>query len=131
MTIPEALAKIKQAKAKIEEPRVYYSLLLLLAVFASFGLGRLSVEEGRGGGPVRITGGVERTSPSLATQGEAQVAAVALSGAEVYASKNGTKYYYAHCSGLKRILDANRITFTSKEEAESAGFSLASGCVSR
>lgn len=47
---------------------------------------------------------------------------------EVFASKDGTKYYYAGCAGLKRIKKENVITFASKELAEKAGYSLAANC---
>ena len=44
------------------------------------------------------------------------------------ASVNGTKYYPKGCSGLNRIKAENLIWFTSKEEAESAGYSAATNC---
>ncbi len=46
----------------------------------------------------------------------------------IIASKNGTKYYFSHCSGLKRIKTENRIYFGSSESAEKAGFTLAANC---
>ncbi len=46
----------------------------------------------------------------------------------VYASKNGKKYYYSNCGGLSRIKEENKISFASPTLAESAGFTVASGC---
>ncbi len=44
------------------------------------------------------------------------------------ASKNGQVYHLPHCSGAKNISEANKITFTSKEEAEAAGYRPAANC---
>lgn len=44
------------------------------------------------------------------------------------ASKSGTKYYLPSCSGAKRIKEANRIWFATKEEAEAAGLTPAVNC---
>ena len=46
----------------------------------------------------------------------------------VYASKNGKKYYYSNCSGLNRIKEENKVSFDSSDDAESQGYTLASGC---
>lgn len=46
----------------------------------------------------------------------------------IVASKSGVKYYYASCSGASRISDANKIFFTSAQEAQSAGYTLAVNC---
>lgn len=52
-------------------------------------------------------------------------------GGEIAASKNGTKYYYLHCSGLGRIKDENRVYFANFGEAEQAGYELAKNCEKR
>lgn len=44
------------------------------------------------------------------------------------ASKNGTKYYLPTCSGVKAIAEANLIYFSTKTEAESAGYTPALNC---
>jgi hypothetical protein len=44
------------------------------------------------------------------------------------ASKNGTKYYLATCSGAKRIKDENKIYFSTIEAAESRGLGPAKNC---
>ena len=44
------------------------------------------------------------------------------------ASKNGTKYHLPWCSGAKRIGEANKIWFATKEAAEKAGYTPAANC---
>lgn len=44
------------------------------------------------------------------------------------ASRSGTKYYPAGCKSANRIKEENRIWFTNKESAESAGYEPASNC---
>jgi hypothetical protein len=46
----------------------------------------------------------------------------------VIASKNGTKYYYSHCSGINRIKPENRIYFEDEKEAQSFGLERAANC---
>ncbi len=61
-----------------------------------------------------------------------QLSAAASTTADVahnfVASKNGTKYYPAGCSGVSRIKVANRVWFASAVDAQAAGYTLASGC---
>jgi lipopolysaccharide export LptBFGC system permease protein LptF len=47
---------------------------------------------------------------------------------EVVASKNGTKYYYSHCSGAGRIKEENIVIFDDFLAAEKAGYELAKNC---
>lgn len=51
-----------------------------------------------------------------------------VTGETYVASKNSDVYHFPWCSGAKRISDANRITFTSKKEAEQAGYRPAANC---
>jgi hypothetical protein len=46
----------------------------------------------------------------------------------VYASKNGKKFYYSDCSGLKRIKQENRLSFINAALAEQAGYTKAANC---
>lgn len=46
----------------------------------------------------------------------------------VVASKNGTKYYYSHCSGVGRIKEENRVYFSDNLAAEKAGYEIAKNC---
>ncbi len=51
-----------------------------------------------------------------------------ISTGQIVASKNGTRYYYSHCTGINRIKEENKVYFQSKEEAEARGLTLASAC---
>lgn len=46
--------------------------------------------------------------------------------ARVSASKSGTKYYFEWCSSS--VKEENKVYFDTKEKAENAGYTLASGC---
>lgn len=48
----------------------------------------------------------------------------------VIASKNSTtkKYHYLWCPGAKKIKEENKIWFSSSQEAESGGYTLAGNC---
>lgn len=53
---------------------------------------------------------------------------VDLKGREYFASKRGKKYYSFGCSAGKSIKEANRIYFSSAEEAKASGYSPSSSC---
>ena len=55
-------------------------------------------------------------------------AAGAATSGPIVASQNGTKYYYANCSGVSRISAANKVYFATPAAAAAAGYQLASGC---
>ena len=121
--------KIKRFWDIIEEPSVYLTILIILVAFISFGLGRLSLgkvnkEE------IKITmpDGEVGTIPKTSSQ-KASVGAVSIqNNNNVVASKNGTKYYYSWCSGVSRINEENKVFFSSPNEAEQAGYTIAANC---
>ncbi len=47
---------------------------------------------------------------------------------DIVASSRGSKYYYVYCSGAKSLSEANKIYFSSEEEAEANGYSLSTSC---
>lgn len=110
------------------------ALAVVLVGVAAFGLGRLSVLHEQKGG-VRIY------APQPAAVGEARVLAMPTAEApkrpvplpnqpkNFVASKNGTKYYAAGCSGAGRIKQENQVWFGSIEDAEAAGYTLAANCI--
>ena len=53
--------------------------------------------------------------------------ATSASGSYV-ASKNSNKYHLPWCSGAARITEENKIWFSSKAEAEAAGYTPAGNC---
>lgn len=63
------------------------------------------------------------STPKASDTQEQQVAVVA--------SVNSDKYHYEWCSSAGRISEKNKITFSSAQEAETAGFTLAGNCSSQ
>lgn len=124
----------------------FLSGIIVLVALGAFGLGRFSgLEEAKGRLQVyaplapasNASGqGAQPVVAQLATP----VAAAGTKPADMknsgnsepshnfVASKNGSKYYSAGCSGASRIKAANQVWFTSSADAETAGYTLASGC---
>lgn len=113
---------------------LFVGLVVIFVAFGSFGLGRLSkIEAGKS--PIRIERGQqsEVSTPSnilsRTSQGASLPGAIMESGAgRLVGSKVGNKYHYPWCSGALRIADQNRRYFSSKEEAEKAGYTPAANC---
>ncbi|MDQ5950040.1 MAG: Ada Zn binding protein [Patescibacteria group bacterium] len=47
---------------------------------------------------------------------------------DIVASSRGSKYYYTYCSGAKTLSEANKVYFSSEEEAEANGYTLSTSC---
>ena len=117
----------------------FLSGIIILVALGAFGLGRLSgLQEAKG--RLKIYAPLANATLS-SSQLAAPVAAVgknstntANSGVSAeplhnfVASKNGSKYYSKGCSGASRIKAANQVWFASSQDAEAAGYTLASGC---
>jgi hypothetical protein len=117
---------------------VYLVSIIVLVGLLGFGLGRLSTREEKVKTPVKLitsdaTAQVAQVSSSIRptaspiTAEEVHGASPAV-GTEVVASKQGSKYHYPWCPGASKIIAANKITFASEAEAESAGYTKASNC---
>lgn len=130
--------KIKQVKDKIKpiENELFIVLVIILVALISFGLGRLSkirenktpitIENINEGVPINLTG---EGSGASANAGQQTAKPGFTAGEKLYvASKNGTKYHYPWCSGAQTIKEENKIWFSSKEEAQKAGYQPASNC---
>ena len=117
----------EKLKQLIVSDQVYIAMLVLLVGVIAFGLGR-------------IHGAVE--SPGVAPSDD-QTATVQLisepgrtddrltvppSPTALVASRNGTRFYYQHCSGVNRISAENRIYFPDEFRARAAGYTPAVGC---
>lgn len=122
--------------------------IVLLSSSASFGLGYLTGKEAEGSEPVRIesVAAVDAAGSLTASVGAAPLTAkqtvipaakakkaepvgTATEATGKYvASKKGTKYHLPTCSGAKSMSPENKIWFTTKEEAEAAGFGPAANC---
>ena len=72
-------------------------------------------------------------APGLSVETNGSAAAqptplTAASGGQYVASKTGTKYYLPWCGTANRIKDENKVWFSSKAEAEAAGYEPAKNC---
>jgi hypothetical protein len=117
-----------RVKVWLAEPQVFSSILLVLVALTAFGLGRQSagqvVQEAAVGTALETKSEVEgerRNSESTARP-------TGTPSTYYVASKNGEVYHLPHCAGAKRISEANKITFKTKEEAEAAGLRPAANC---
>jgi len=118
MNIHELQTKCKYYSHKHLSDEVFIVVLIVLVGIGGFGLGRLSFfEEKRA--PIAI-GFADTSTVSETVIGEI--------GGEYVASKNSTKYHLPWCSGAERISPENKIWFSSKEEAEAAGYTPAANC---
>jgi hypothetical protein len=129
MSIKDIGEKIKGTLRLLERKEVYTLCIIILVGFASFGLGRLSVLEGKHV-PIRIEypQGSENTTSAVPPSKQPAATAASLSSGSVVASKNGIKYYFPWCGGVSRISEANKKVFASVEAAEKAGYSPAANC---
>jgi len=131
-------------KPKLQLPRDAVLLgILVLASTASFGLGVLAGRDSGGGeeGRISIEGarelqtaaaglmatGTELVRPEQKVVLEPEPATPS-GGGEYLASKTGTKYYLPWCGSAKRIKEENKVWFSSKAEAEAAGYEPAKNC---
>ena len=107
-------------------------IIVILVGLGAFELGRLSKEND--------TKGLKIEYPSQNNDIEANVVK-AQKNTEIsqnepssnidkyfFASSRGSKYYSLNCSAGKTIKQENRIYFKTNEEAERAGYTLASAC---
>lgn len=133
-------AMLREAGDFLGNKDIFIALVIILVAFGSFGLGRLSkLEENRepiiiedidanNGRKVAINNPkIAAPLDKLEAPAEARLGASA-GGKKFVASKNGTKYYLSWCSGVSRISEANKIWFTTKEEAEGRGLTPAANC---
>ena len=120
----------EKIKAYLAEPQVFSSILLVLVALTAFGLGRQSVGqvvlEATAGANLEAESGPEKgvsdPKETISATGTGE------SSTFYVASRNGEVYHLPHCSGAKRISEANKITFKTKEEAEAAGLRPAANC---
>lgn len=114
----------EKIKVLVNDPQAFSAILLVLVALTSFGLGRQSVREVV---PDAVAGGVEsgeEVRPISVTSPSEDSNATTF----YVASRNGEVYHLPHCSGAKRISEANKITFKTKAEAEAAGYRPAVNC---
>ena len=141
------MEKIKQKiKNWIESEKgkdILIVIIVILVGLASFGLGRLSKTTSSSG--IKILPAVVGEYPEQNKGQEANVKSIAENMSKpafdindindinsinknFFASNRGTKYYSIGCSGGKTIKQENRVYFSTREEAEGAGYELSSSC---
>lgn len=94
---------------------------IVVIALISFGLGRLSVSEGRP--VVPLAPAVEEVGKEGLTITEGTPP-----GGEVVVSRSGTAYHYPWCPGASQIAERNKVWFESAEAARAAGYAPAKNC---
>lgn len=136
-TIQEWRKKIKEFPRALRSDIFLVAVIVLVSV-ASFGLGRLSVFYGEHD-PIKV---VYPSSQSGAVAGafdstlegeggalqSSDLQSAALGDGQYVASKSGSKYHLPWCPGAQSIKEENKIWFSSKEDAERAGYTPAGNC---
>lgn len=87
--------------------------VVALTASASFGLGMLAERDLAGQGGIAIGSAPAGTMPA---------------GGQVVASKSSHKYYLPWCPGASKLAAGDTIWFSSDTEAQSSGYTAASGC---
>ncbi len=139
MSIKDLKEKIKQFLASDRARDLYISLIIILVAIAAFGLGRLSKANLDGPGVVIQIPDRNQSSYGASASGTSNESTVSetanasnsvsnVSVKTIFASKNGTKYYFPSCSGAIKIKEENKIWFSTEAAAQSAGFVKSSTC---
>lgn len=132
--LPSFWTKVKNWFTPRENELLLAATIILVA-FISFGLGRLSALHGEKF-PIKFIEPPNQEaaaiSPSLGrptSKLENSEVGLPKTGGKLYvASKNGSVYHFPWCPGAQRIKEANKIYFSSREEAEKAGYRPAANC---
>lgn len=131
MNIPEIREKIKQQR--LYEPIALIFIFILISL-ASFGLGHLSaagtLKEGGGVTIIMPDGSIANNQDLLPYKNESAQKSESGGTATgtIFASKNGSTYYFSSCGSSSRIKEENKIWFTDETAAQSAGYRLAKAC---
>ncbi len=119
--------------------------IIVLSVGVAFGIGRISQQENTIIPPEikssdvvlpfvikdqntssQITEDVKPTQSVVDSSGQQSLTTI--TDNTVVASKNGTKYYFPWCGSAKRILDSNKVYYSSAVEARKAGLTPSNTC---
>lgn len=126
ITIPKNPQKGKFFK------RLFVPALIILISLGSFGFGRLFVIV-KNRPPVTLETSAENlaaaaTSDKVSEASTAPLATKPSPQGLYVAARGGTAYYYPWCPAAARISEKNKVWFSSKEEAEKAGYKPAKNC---
>ncbi len=144
MTIAETFSRGKTALCRLKErflrgsrevpypSFLWGGVIVLLSIIASFNFGVL---QGREQGSKIIIETRPLTANTLGASPPGAASSSSFStlsnlprGGQIVASKKGTRYYLPWCGGAGRIKKANIIWFSSRQEAEKAGYKPATRC---
>ena len=136
MSLQENPEKIKVPGSSFwESDRLFVAALLIAVALVSFGLGRWSAAprpaDRAPAMPAAASVAAERELQEEEAAPAAPVEAgepAAPAGGMYVGSKNSNKYHLPWCAGARSISEANKVWFSSKEEAEAAGYVPASNC---
>ena len=104
--------------------RVWLTVIIILAMTLSFGLGRLSSVSSNQSIKIDYVDVSNNQSDSNTVNSQLQT-----TNSSVIVSSKGTKYYYSWCGN--NISEKNMISFASAVLAERAGYTLAANCSPR
>ncbi len=135
---PSVFNGVKQFLDSEKGKDILIVIIVILAGLGSFELGRLSKENESSGikieYPSQDFSQASNAIASLENSNILQNDKISAMGNSSFASKTffassrGTKYYSIGCSAGKTLKQENRIYFSSREEAEKAGYELSSSC---
>jgi len=125
------MEKIKQFWEGEKRKDILIIAIVILVGLASFELGRLSKQNESSG--IKIEYPTEEANAfsamnSLRESNKNSANSSRADGRNFFASSRGSKYYPITCSAGKTIRIENRVYFTTKAEAEKAGYELSSSC---
>lgn len=124
----------KQFLKTLQRQDVFMILLIIVVGVASFGLGRLSLEDTQSSvSPVNLENILEtyistEDTPSTSAEKTATSQQENTTQRAFVGSKNSDKYHYPWCPGALQMKEENKVWFTSREEAESSGYTPAGNC---
>ena len=129
--------KIKSFLESEKGKDILIVIIVILVGLGSFELGRLSKTNNSAGIKIEYPDQAAQNSPGLVLGVEASKTSVSQNsstginslGKKFFASSRGKKYYPVDCSAGQSIKESNRLWFSTREEAESAGFELSSSCL--
>lgn len=128
------MEKIKQFIESDKGKDILTVIIVILVGLGSFELGRLSKENGSSGIKIEYPSQNENQPANAisATESSSLLQNTEIeknsNGKTFFASSKGSKYYSISCSAGKTIKQENRVYFTTREEAQAAGYTLSSGC---
>ena len=112
------------------EGEIIFVVALISIAIISFSLGRLSAINDRKA-PIQVLGDrPTQTAEVLSSVKEKTEpkAKIDEKNALYVGSKNGSVYHFPWCPGAQKMKEGNKIFFSSKEEAEKAGYRPAANC---